>query len=67
MVIAIALTCGNFLLVLAVMLVLAEQIKDTEVNYIQTQVNLGNVSGCTQHLANFQTRIYCKCTTSFPQ
>ena len=67
MVLIIALTCKKILLILAVVMVLAEQIKDTEVNYIQTKVNLGNISGCAQHLANFQIRIYCKCTTSFPQ
>lgn len=49
------------------MLVLAEQVIDTEVNYIQAKVNLGNVLGCTQHLATFQITIYRKCTISSPQ
>lgn len=38
---------------LVVMLILTEQVRDTKNNSIQTKANLGNVLGCTQHLATF--------------
>lgn len=40
------------------MLVLTEQVIDTKINYIQTKANLGNILGCTQHLATFQIKIH---------